>query len=448
MKENQHFCFKHSELITFRRCFVCHKSLCRECQNIKSHHVFCGNLCWLKYQTNFFVKKINVFINKSKILLSLWTLVVIFIVLLFNFGLTLRDIQNKLEQIRKPANIYNKGEKVKTIPMEMKIISPSTTESMVYHNSITIVGRADDNSVVMLLDGQRLLQAIQPDNGKFVFKNVKLPRRESEFFVQMVSPEGEKLFLETLKFHYNSPTVNYLSGSLDRGNLEKTSVALTFDGGYINNISNEILDYLKDLSVNATFFLTGNYVKSFPETVIRIVAEGHEVGNHTMNHPHLTTYAENKQHLTVPGVNCDFLFDELQSMGQTFFELTGQKTSLIWRAPFGEQNLDIRSWAAELGYRHIGWTVGQGNGENMDTMDWISDPAEPGYLTSTQIQDKILNFASYSDHGAAGAIILMHLGSERSGDFPHHRLPVIVSNLREKGYRFVKISEMLSETFN
>ncbi|HHT96821.1 MAG TPA: polysaccharide deacetylase family protein, partial [Clostridiales bacterium] len=69
------------------------------------------------------------------------------------------------------------------------------------------------------------------------------------------------------------------------GNTNNKTIYLTFDAGFENGFTPKILDDLKKHNVRATFFLVGNYIKTCPEIVKRIVDEGHSVGNHTYNHP-------------------------------------------------------------------------------------------------------------------------------------------------------------------
>ncbi len=262
--------------------------------------------------------------------------------------------------------------------------------------------------------------------------------------VQLMTPDGERTALEQISLKYNIPSFGFLSRPFNRGRADQKVIALTFDGGSENNVSEEILDYLQALNIRCTFFLTGEFVTRFPETVKRIVADGHEVANHTMHHPHLTTFGENGRHDTRPEINREVLQKELRNMALAFAKLTGKKVAPFWRAPYGEHNREIRAWAAELGYREVGWTVGSQNGENMDTRDWVAKPTDPGYRTAAEIREMILNFARQKPHGANGGIILMHMASHRKGDFPHRQLPEIVAGLRELGYRFVTISELVN----
>ncbi len=382
--------------------------------------------------------------NVGRFVWSPWSLVVLLLLILGWLGYSVKRIQTQLDQLQTSIGDADKITMAKTTEYgTLNLQTPTETRGVVYRNTIQVEGEADNNCVVMLLQNGKLIKALQPVAGRFSFADVELQRGRNILDVQMMATSGERLALAILDLNYTLPASNSLMMTLNRGDDAQPQIALTFDGGSLNNISGKILDYLRDARIPATFFLTGEFVQRFPETVRRIVAEGHEVGNHTMHHPHLTTFAENKRHDTRPKITRETLQAELSAMATAFEQVTGSKLVPLWRAPFGEQNLEIRAWAAEAGYRHVGWTVGQGNGENMDTMDWIANPGEPGYLSAAEIRDKILNFADHSAQKANGAIILMHLGSLRQSDFPHQQLPEIISALQHRQYQFIKVSEML-----
>jgi len=116
----------------------------------------------------------------------------------------------------------------------------------------------------------------------------------------------------------------------------------------------------------------------------------------------------------------------------------------LWRAPYGEHNREIREWAAEIGFRHVGWTLGRNWDEGMDTMDWVADKNSTAYHSADEISEKILTFGKSTANGANGAIILMHLGTERTDDYPHLKLTYIIEQLQKMNYQIVTISEMLN----
>ncbi|MCI0370658.1 MAG: polysaccharide deacetylase family protein [candidate division NC10 bacterium] len=231
---------------------------------------------------------------------------------------------------------------------------------------------------------------------------------------------------------------------VSRGVKSRKEVALTFDGGSDANVSPEILDILDARGVRATFFLTGDYIRSFPEVVRRMVAEGHEVANHTDSHLHLTTFAQNRRHATRPGLTREAFQGELRRAETAFQAVTGEPMRRYWRAPYGEVNPELLRWAAELGYTHVAWTRGEGS-ETLDTRDWVADRSSRLYTSSAVIRDRILGFDEEGGDGAAGGIILMHLASRRREDPVHRRLPEIIDGLRARGYALVPVSELLRE---
>lgn len=229
------------------------------------------------------------------------------------------------------------------------------------------------------------------------------------------------------------------AGSFDRGGLDSNLIALTFDGGWKCEACESVLNTLKEKRVKTTFFLTGIFMERYPQTVKRIQEEGHDVGNHTYSHPRLASGGKTRS-----GVTRAYVQEQLNRAHALYFKITGAKMNPYWRAPYGQHNAQIRRWAAELGYVHVGWTrTAYGN---MDTLDWISNPASRLYRSSDEIARKVVNFGKGHKEGASGAIVLMHLGSYRKKDFPHERLGWIIDMMRAKGYEFVTITDMLRFT--
>jgi peptidoglycan/xylan/chitin deacetylase (PgdA/CDA1 family) len=229
-----------------------------------------------------------------------------------------------------------------------------------------------------------------------------------------------------------------------RGNLNSGRMALTFDGGSGDGAAAGILDDLKAKNVRCTFFLTGRFINKFPDVVRRMVAEGHEVGNHTWSHPHLTTFVQNRRQQTLPQIDRRSFKQELLKTANLFQQVTGKEMIKLWRAPYGEQNEEIRRWAAELGYTHVGWTVRKG--QTLDTFDWVADPEDQLYQTSQTILRRILRFGENEEHGANGGIILMHLDTQRQEDPAAAIVPTLIDSIRTRGYYLVTVSQMLDGT--
>jgi len=315
--------------------------------------------------------------------------------------------------------------------------------AMVTGNQMTIEGEAPDGHIISLVQGQWVSAVTLPSEGRFTLPAIKLKPGQNQFVVQALGNDGKPVALQNLTIISAPPTANYLANDLSRGGIERKQVALTFDGGSTDNAAPQILDILQEHNLQVTIFLTGGFVQKFPELTNRIVQEGHEIGNHTWNHPHLTSYAADKQNVTLPNVNREFLHDQLLRAAQLFEEATGAKMAPFWRAPYGEHNAEIRQWAAELGYRHVGWTRGRNWQESMDTMDWVADTASQAYHPSEEILSHLLKMAEEETHGVNGGIILTHLGSHRQDDDHFYKvLPRLISGWREKNYAFVKISEL------
>ncbi len=236
--------------------------------------------------------------------------------------------------------------------------------------------------------------------------------------------------------------------NFDNGALDKKLVALTFDGGSYANAASDILDTLQSRSVTATMFLTGRFMERNAELVRRFVATGHEIGNHTYSHPHLTSWAQDHTHTSLPQVTEQYLCSELQRAAASFKKVTGKDLSPIWRAPYGEINGHLCRWAQRCGYLHIGWRQGRRWRENLDSNDWIPDEDEPGYHSPQEVYDKVVGLARSEPSGINGGIVLMHLGTQRKdpGTQVHRILGSMIDELRKMGYEFVTVSELLRES--
>jgi len=205
------------------------------------------------------------------------------------------------------------------------------------------------------------------------------------------------------------------------------SVALTFDAGWESYGTAEILHILRHAKLQVTMFLTGVYIRRHPDLVLRMVEEGHEIGNHTDSHPCLTSSPRGP---TREGVTRTSLHQELCQAEAAFQKVAGRRMSPLWRAPYGHFNAELLGFALELGYRHVYWTL--------DTNDWVADRAAANYRTARQIRDHVLR------NTLDGDIILMHLGTLRPVDRPLGALPGVIIGLRQKSFYLVTVSELFA----
>lgn len=190
-----------------------------------------------------------------------------------------------------------------------------------------------------------------------------------------------------------------------RGNPSKRMVALTFDATYGDNQTTRLLQILRDNNIRATFFQSGIWPLNFPSLARAIAAEGHEIGNHSLTHPHMTQIP-----LTEVG-------NQVVRTGALIRNITGVNTYLF-RPPFGEYNQAVLNTVAALGYVTIMWTI--------DSLDWQNSGVD-------QIISRVVNNIE------PGAIILMHQAAFQTPD----ALPAIISRLRQLDYGFGTVTQVL-----
>ncbi|MBV8082678.1 MAG: polysaccharide deacetylase family protein [Candidatus Eremiobacteraeota bacterium] len=191
-------------------------------------------------------------------------------------------------------------------------------------------------------------------------------------------------------------------------------VALTFDDGPNPPYTDEIVDYLHQQHVTATFFLVGMAVEKYPDSVRRELQYGDAIGNHSWDHAHMVL--ESRRHIQ----------RELDSTDQAIFDATGEHTRLF-RPPFGARDYAVIQVARSLGYQVIMWSVPLAR-------DWESPPPQV-------IADRITR------HISDGAIFVLHDGNKgRAGDRSAtvEATKLIVTQLRAQGYQFVTVSQLIA----
>jgi len=193
---------------------------------------------------------------------------------------------------------------------------------------------------------------------------------------------------------------------LYHGNRRLREVALTIDDGPYAETGPQLLDLLQHHSVRATFFVVGDRIKMQPEQIVRMLAEGHEVANHSMTHQHRLD--------TLPAKN---VRNELQYCDVNFQRVTGRSFSLM-RPPGVRYNDTVLAVARELGYTTVSYTTG--------ARDYDNVPAD-------FIVDRIVRRTEN------GSILLLHDGNPATVE----ALPRILTALKREGYRFVTVSEMI-----
>ena len=220
--------------------------------------------------------------------------------------------------------------------------------------------------------------------------------------------------------------------NLTRGPGGQKRILLSFDGGSSSEVATEVLDLMKARGVRTTLFLTGAFIQRFPALVKRMAEEGHELGNHTMNHPHFAPGMKRDPKWTRERVQ-----HELLEADAALVRLLGRPMDPYWRAPYGEHTVEIRRWAEELGYRHVGWS------EGADTLDWATPNERRLYRSGEAIVQRL---QQRLNRNGDGLIVLMHLGSARTkGDRPTDGLGAFMDRARKEGWTFVSVSTILRD---
>ena len=197
---------------------------------------------------------------------------------------------------------------------------------------------------------------------------------------------------------------------------DRKAIALTFDDGPWPDTTGEILDILKDNGAKATFFEIGNQIAENADVVKRIHKEGHQIATHTWDHA-----AGSGQGVNLTYMTADEQRQEVEKGYEAIKSVTGEEPEHILRAPGGNYVGDIIPNLKDLVTAEIGW--------NVDTEDWRRPGADA--------------IASAIESAQPGDVILMHDGGgDRSQTVEALRLAL--PTLKEKGYEFVTIDELMA----
>lgn len=188
---------------------------------------------------------------------------------------------------------------------------------------------------------------------------------------------------------------------------DENVVAISFDAAWGNEDTEEILAVLKKNNVKATFFMTGGWVENYPEDVKKILEAGHDLANHSENHKNMSQLSDSE---------CQ---EELMKVHNKVKELTGYEMYLF-RPPYGDYDNEVISNASSCGYYTVQWSI--------DSLDW----------KNYGVNDIIERVCEH-DALKPGAIILCHNGA----DYTAEALDDLIKGVKEKGYEFVPISELI-----
>ena len=197
------------------------------------------------------------------------------------------------------------------------------------------------------------------------------------------------------------------------GDTTQKVLYLTFDAGYENGCTEQILDTLKAHRVSAAFFLVGNYIERNADLVRRMVEEGHLVGNHTLHHYDMSRIG-----------NTQAFRKELQGLEDLFRETTGQELPKYYRPPQGIYSEENLTMAKELGYRTVFWSLAY--------VDWKNDDQPDPDASLSKLLRRTHN----------GAVVLLHSTSRTNAKI----LDALLTGWEKAGYRFGTLPELFPGT--
>ena len=186
---------------------------------------------------------------------------------------------------------------------------------------------------------------------------------------------------------------------------EEKKIAITINCALNADDIDKILETLEKQQVKTTLFMVGDWIEKNEESAKKIFAAGHDLGNHSYNHPHINN------------LNYDKNIEQIKKCSELIQKITG-KPSTLYRGPFGEYNDTVLQAAKDLKHTTIQWSI--------DSLDYKSLTGEQMW---ERIEPKLQN----------GSIILMHNGTENTAN----SLNDIITNIKNKGFTIVPVSELI-----
>lgn len=220
------------------------------------------------------------------------------------------------------------------------------------------------------------------------------------FLCGIILLSGMKTLVEHTNAMGNAPAVIY------HGDTREKKVAFACNVFWGEEFLPEMLRTLADNNVKITFFIGGTWAKQHPDHLCLISEQGHEIGNHSYNHPHPNTLSKQQNK------------EQILRTEALIQKITGVKTCLF-APPYGEFNQTVLVAAHELGYKTIMWSA--------DTIDWQRPPAD---IIVRRVLKKLDN----------GAIILMHPTAPTA-----QALPELIRAIQQKGYTITTVSDVIGE---
>ncbi len=186
---------------------------------------------------------------------------------------------------------------------------------------------------------------------------------------------------------------------------DQKTVSLTFDAAWGNEDTQTLIDILGKYNVTATFFVVGEWVDKYPESVLALSEAGHEIMNHSDDHAHFSS------------LSVDEIVANINSCSDKIEAITGVRPTLF-RPPYGEYDDHVIATVRSIGMEPIQWDV--------DSLDWKG-------ISADEIIQRVVGQVQ------AGSIVLFHNAAEHTPE----ALPVIIESLLQEGYTFLPVSQLI-----
>lgn len=206
---------------------------------------------------------------------------------------------------------------------------------------------------------------------------------------------------------------------IERGPEDRQYVALTFDAGEGAGYTEQILDLLLEHNIKASFGVTGEWAREYPDLVNRILDEGHLLFNHSESHASWTGKSPQTEPLTA-----EQRAAQVTGAHDSVVEVASWDMRPFWRPPYGDLDAEGQELLQEMGYDYTFWWT-------CDTLAWMGTSAQ-------EIADKC---ASDTDLGGPGAIILMHVAQEQD----YLATEIMIEDYASQGYEFVTLDKMIGD---
>jgi len=230
----------------------------------------------------------------------------------------------------------------------------------------------------------------------------------------------------------------YSHGAIVRGDSSIKEIALVFTGDEFGDGGEYISELLEKNQIRASFFLTGNFYrnKEYSPVITELLKNGNYMGSHSDKHLLYCDWAKRDSLLVTRQEFIDDLDNSYAEMAK--FGINRDDAS-YFLPPYEWYNDSISEWTSESGLQLINFTGG-----THSNADYTIPEMGNQYVDCRTIYNSIVYYEEKSSAGLKGFILLMHIGTDpKRTDKFYNYLPELVKELKSRGYRFVRIDELL-----